>query len=266
MTTNSLTLYPEINILLNELLAGARRVLGQQFVGLYVHGSVASHDFNPQRSDIDFVVVTADTLPADMLSALEVMHARLTRSGLQWADVLEGSYIPLAALRRYDPTNSNYPALRVDGTFAVDGHGSDWIIQRHILREKGLTLAGPPIKTLIDPVSPDALRWASRGILREWWQPQLTESFRIRSDEYQAYAILTMCRILYTLEHGDVASKPTAAQWAKSALDSHWSPLIDRALAWGHGMQLDAFDDTLTLIRYTLDRSESFDLPPDVPQ
>lgn len=266
MTTTAPTPYPEINTLLSELLSGAREVLGQQFVGLYVHGSVASHDFNPQRSDIDFVVVTTDALPLDVLPALEAMHARLTASGLQWADVLEGSYIPQAALRRYDPAHSDYPALRVDGSFEVDGHGSDWIIQRHILREKGLALAGPPIKTLIDPVAPDALRWASRGILREWWQPQLAESFRIRSDEYQAYAILTMCRILYTLEHGDVASKPAAAQWAKSVLDSHWSPLIDRALAWGHGMELDAFDDTLTLIRYTIERSAAFDLPGDVPQ
>jgi hypothetical protein len=266
MATASLTPYPEINVLLYELLAGSRGVLGQQFVGLYVHGSVASHDFNPQRSDIDFVVVTADVLPSDMLLKLEAMHAHLTNSGLQWADVLEGSYIPQSALRRYDPAHSDYPALRVDGSFAVDGHGSDWIIQRHILREKGLTIAGPPIHTLIDPVAPDALRWASRGILREWWQPQLTDSFRIRSDEYQAYAILTMCRILYTMEHGDVASKPTAAQWAKTLLDAHWSALIDRALVWGHGMELDAFDDTLAVIRYTLDRSESYDLPADAPK
>lgn len=255
------TPYPEINILLNELLAGVRDVLGQQFVGLYVHGSVASHDFNPQRSDIDFVVVTADSLPADVLPALESMHAHLTASGLQWADVLEGSYIPQAALRRYDPAWVDYPALSTGGSFGVDKHGSDWIIQRHLLRERGIAVAGPPINTLIDPVAPDALRWASRETLREWWQPQLTDSFRILSDEYQAYAILTMCRILYTLEHGDVASKPTAAQWAKTILDAHWSLLIDRALAWGHGTEMNAFDDTLTLIRYTLERSESFDLP-----
>src|SRR5690606_24898417 len=121
--------------------------------------------------------------------------------------------------------------------------------------------AGPPIQTLIDPVAPDALRWASRETLREWWQPQLTDSFRILSDEYQAYAILTLCRILYTLEHGDVASKPPVAQWAKTILDAHWSLLIDRALAWGHSTKINAFDDTLTLIRYTLERSESFDLP-----
>lgn len=262
MAIDSLTPYPEINTLLHELLAGARAALGQQFVGLYVHGSVASHDFNPQRSDIDFVVVTADDLPPEIVTALEHMHASLTTSGLQWAMILEGSYIPQAALRRYDPAHAQYPALRSDGTFAVDGHGVDWIIQRHILREKGLAIAGPPIKTLIEPVAPDAVRWASRETLREWWEPQLTESFRLRSSEYQAYAILTMCRALYTLEHGDVASKPTAARWAQTVLDARWSALIDRALAWGHGMELDAFDDTLNLIRYTLERSQSYELSP----
>jgi hypothetical protein len=249
-------------MLLKVLLSSIQDVLGRHFVGLYVHGSAASGDFNPQRSDIDFVVVTAAALPADMLTALAAMHARLTASGLQWATVLEGSYIPQVALRRYDPAQTEYPALRMDGTFAVDGHGIDWIIQRHILREKGIPIAGPPIHTLIDPVAPDALRWASRETLREWWEPQLAESFRLRSSEYQAYAILTMCRALYTLEHGDVVSKSAAARWAQTMLDERWSALIERALAWGHGMELDAFDDTLAFIRYTIARSRSYDLPP----
>ena len=74
----------------------------------------------------------------------------------------------------------------------------------------------------------------------------------MRSDEYQAYAILTMCRALYTLETGAVASKPVAARWAQAALGTRRAVLIERALAWRPGMQLDVLDQVLDLIRHTL--------------
>ncbi|MCL4507630.1 MAG: DUF4111 domain-containing protein [Chloroflexi bacterium] len=243
---------PDINALLRALLADAQAVLGDEFVGMVVHGSLASGDFAPQRSDIDFLVVTRDELSPATLGALEAMHARITAGGMKWASVLEGSYIPQKALRRYDPPNLHHPALRVDGSFGVDGHGSEWIIQRSIIREKGIALAGPPPQTLIDPISPDELRRAAAGILFEWWEPQLADHSRLVSDEYQAYAILTMCRSLYTFHFGVVGSKPVAARWAQGELGQPWAGLIAKALAWGHGDTVIRLDDTLDLIRYTL--------------
>lgn len=249
------TLDPDIESLLQRLLSEAQAVLGDHFAGMYVHGSVASGDFTPGRSDIDFVVVTTAELPAELLPALEAMHARLTASGLKWATHLEGSYIPEQALRCYDPAHNHHPALRVDGTFAVDGHGNDWIVQRYLIREKGLVLAGPEPKTLIDPIHPDDLRQAVLGTLQEWWAPQLQEPFRLYGREYQAYATLTMCRILYTLRHGDIASKAAAARWAQATLEEQWTDLIDRALAWPHEPQPDSLAETLDFIRYALQHS-----------
>ena len=55
--------------------------LGDQFVGLYLHGSLAAGDFNPARSDIDFVVVTAKVLPAATVAALGELHRRMVTGG-----------------------------------------------------------------------------------------------------------------------------------------------------------------------------------------
>ncbi len=162
------TPYPDVNAVLRVLLSRVQTVLGDYFIGMYVHGSTASGDLDPERSDIDFVVVTADELPDEMLPALAAMHARIAASGLKWAAKLEGSYIPQQALRRFDTTHAQYPALRVDGSFGVDQHGSDWVIQRHIIREKGVVVTGPAPQTLIDPVQPNELRRAVLGTLREW--------------------------------------------------------------------------------------------------
>lgn len=250
------TPYPEINELLAALLLEAQAVLGERLVGMYVHGSLASGDFAPRRSDVDFVAATVETLPAEMLPQLAAMHSRLRRSGLKWAAKMEGSYIPLAALRRYDPANCRYPALRIDGSFDVDEHGSDWVIQRHILREHGIALAGPPPHTLIDPVEPAALRQAAWGILDTWWRAKLEDPTLLRSSEYQAYAVLTMCRALYTLQYGRVVSKEAAARWAQDDLEDRWEELIELALAWPEGEPWDYLNETLALIAYTLQAGE----------
>jgi len=241
-----------LNRLLDRLLAEQQAVLSRAMLGLYLHGSLALGAFNPFRSDIDFVVATDGRLAGETQAALAAMHARLRAEGIPWADHLEGSYIPVAALRRYDPDDADFPALRVDGSFAVDIHGSDWIIQRWVLREKGVALFGPSPATLIDPVSADALRRAAAGILREWWQPMLSEHYRLHEREYQAYAVLTMCRSLYTLTTGAIAAKSTAAQWALENIAPRWHASIERALAYPYGEQPDAFDETLALIAYTV--------------
>lgn len=244
---------PEINDLLQALLTEVQALLGEGLVGLYVHGSLASGDFAPLRSDVDFVAATREALPASLLPQLAAMHARLRGSNLKWAAKLEGSYIPLAALRRYDPANCRHPALRIDGSFDVDEHGSDWVIQQHILREHGIALMGsPPAHTLIDPIEPAALRQAAWGILDTWWRAKLDDPALLRSSEYQAYAVLTMCRALYTLQYGRVASKKAAAGWAQERLESRWSALIERALAWATGEPWDCLDETLAFIAYTL--------------
>ena len=249
------TPYPEANLVLQMLHADVQAVLGDSLVGMIVHGSLAAGDFDPGRSDIDVLVVTANDLTAEMLPVLAAMHARLTASGLYWASRMEVSYIPRDALRRHNPAHAGHPALRVDGSFGVDWHGSEWIIQRHIIREKGLVIAGPPPHTLIDPIAPQDLRYAVAGLLREWWAPQLLDQHRLHSGEYQAYAILTMCRMLYTLQHGAVVSKPVAARWAQDAFGPRWAGLIAQALAWRHDLPLERLDETLELIQFTLARA-----------
>ena len=153
----SITPYPEIDLLLGLLRREIQTILGTHLVGLYLHGSLAYGDFDPQTSDIDFLAVTRDAATEADFAALQEMHARLRSGPLDWAQKLEGAYLPKAALRRHDPAGAPIPWLGADGHFAMERLGSDWIIQRWILREKSLSVFGPPLKELIDPVSADVL-------------------------------------------------------------------------------------------------------------
>ena len=245
------TPYPDVNAILLRLLTEAQTVLGADFAGLYLYGSLSSGDFDPRRSDIDFVVVTRDALSDTTIQQLAALHERLAASGLKWAAKLEGTYITQAALRHYNPTDGPFPGVN-EGHFTVAHHLSDWIIQRYVLRECGVVLAGPPPDTLIDPVLPDDIRTAVRGILREWWQPMLKDPALFRSPEYQAYAVLTMCRAMHALDSGTVVSKPAAARWAQSTLDRHWHALINFAVQWQPGVEVDHFEKMLEFVRYAL--------------
>jgi hypothetical protein len=246
------TSYPEVNAILARLLQNVRDILGDQFVGLYIHGSLASGDFNPETSDIDFVVVTEAPVTAMVFSALREMHTRLFSDGMAWVQKLEGAYIPRDDLRRQDPAHAPLPWLGVDGHFALEGLGREWTIQRWILREKGIVIIGPPLKSLIDPINSEELREAVRGNLIDWWSPPFPSPERFESAEYQAYAILTMCRSLFVLEYGRVASKPEAAGWALQFLGDKWHDLIEAAVSWKPGINFNKFNETMRFIYFTL--------------
>jgi hypothetical protein len=242
----------EVQKILEELLLGARAVLGAQFVGMYLYGSLSSGDFNPASSDIDFVIITETALLPETVAALEALHQRLWAEGSYWAAHLEGAYVPRADWRRYDPAMRPVPTVN-EGRFVVGGLGSDWVLQRHVVREAGVTLAGPPPASLLDPVSPAELRAAVAGILREAWAGFVNDPAFLSRADYQAFAVLTMCRALYVLEQGTFVSKPAAARWALSALPQRWHSLIQQAAAWNYGAEeIGQVEDIQALIRYTV--------------
>jgi len=252
------TPYADVNALLSELLGGARAILGPQFVGMLLYGSLASGDFD-SASDVDVLVVTHDDLSPDTFTALAAMHARIAQGDSPWAVQLEISYIPLAALRRHDPRRATHPRLdRGQGErLHWMKHDVDWIVQRYALRERSLVVAGPLPASLIDPVSTADLRGAMRPLLlrREQSLRDHPEDLNFRG--YQSYVVLTVCRMLYTLVHGQVVSKPAAARWALATLDGRWVGLIERAVQGRHvpGSALAPGDqaETMAYIRYALD-------------
>jgi len=252
------SIFPDVNEVLNLLHSNAKEILKDQFVGMYLYGSLSSGDFNPASSDIDFLIVTTNSLSEQTIAKLEAMHKQIWATGLKWAGKLEGAFVPKDLIHRHDPNGSPCPAVN-EGKFYVAGLGSDWIIQRHIIREHGTVLAGPDPKTLIDVVSPDLIRTAIIGILNEWWFPMLEDPSWLRDhkseSEYRAFAVITMCRVLHALEYGTIVSKPKAIEWALTKLDDPWKLLVDKAVAASQHNGTDIIlDETLDFIRFTRDQ------------
>lgn len=255
---NLFTPYPEVNAVLGPLLDEVRTTLQDQFIGMYLFGSLTNGGFD-RASDVDVLIVTHDELPIETFSALQAMHARIAALDSWCATQLEVSYIPREALRRYDPAHNLHPHLDRDPgeKLRLMMHGSDWIVQRSVLRERGITLAGPPPDTLIDPISAHGLREAMLPVLYDWLAMLIDNPAEIKSSGYQSYTVLTVCRVLYTLRSGKVLSKKAAADWAKETLDPRWARLIERA--WHTRQSPDGAPNpgevrqTLDFIRYALE-------------
>jgi hypothetical protein len=101
-------------------------------------------------------------------------------------------------------------------------------------------------------------------LVRDWYARMLDDPdhiLRLRFSGYQAYTVLTMCRILYTLELGAVATKPVAARWALTGQGKPWASLIQQAIDWRNGAPFDNLDETQDLIRHVVERCKRFEMP-----
>lgn len=241
-----------VDELINLLLSKITNILRKEFIGMYLSGSLALDDFAPDRSDIDLVVVTKNALPEKNLKELRVMHDEVVASKLTYSKRTECIYIPIDSLINYSQKNAYFPCLHVGGDFYVDGFG---IIEKHILREKGKVISGPDPKSFIKPVNSNGLKKAALDSLKEWWLPQLTDHSKLVRDDYQVYAVLTMCRAFYTLQFGEIVSKSVAAKYTREMLDTKWTKLIEDALAWKDKERFNKLAETLDLIKFTLKKA-----------
>ena len=262
MNITSLTPLPEVNDLLRELQEGAQDILGSQFVGMYLDGSLATGGFDAD-SDLDFVIITDEEVSASSFLCLQALHDGLAARNTHWATNLEGTYISRHAVRRHDPAFIWHPNIERGGgeRLKMAEHGESWVVHRWVLREHGIILVGPNPRTLIDPVSADDLRRAMSATLTGWAASILGISEEISNLGYQTYTVLTVCRILYTLHSGTIASKPVAARWAQETLKEPFTSLIERAWFGRHNPGLAASSGdviaTLNLVRYALEMRDA---------
>jgi len=221
------TPFAELNQLLAAFVDGVGGVLRETFCGAYLQGSFAVGDADA-HSDVDFIVVTESDVTPKQQAELQSLHRRLYALPTPWAQHLEGSYVPRAVLRRPDPTRRPFLYLDNGATeLRLDSHDNTAVV-RWSLRERGVVLAGPEPRELLDPITVDELRADVRRALTHW-----TAWFRSRRSidrRALAVAVLSHCRILHTLVAGEVTSKRAAGEWALEELDPEWASLVRWAL------------------------------------
>jgi len=223
--------HADVDLFLGVVRDQVRSALGSEFLGMYVGGSLALGAFD-RASDIDVLIATTGDL-SHRFATLDVLHRRLARETVWFATELECVYMAPIGLRRFERAHASHLKLdRGPGeALKFDTMDESWTVYCHVLRTCGIAWDGPDPATLIDHISPEDLRAAMRAILGRWATNLLRRPDGLRAPGYQSYAVLTLCRILHTLDEGTVLSKAGAAAWAGTTLPAEWHGLIARAVA-----------------------------------
>ncbi|MGI0015368.1 MAG: nucleotidyltransferase domain-containing protein, partial [Nitrososphaera sp.] len=224
----NLTFHKDVNDILATLVDELLKILGSQLVGLYLTGSLTYGDFDPGSSDIDFLAILNRELSDGQRLRIQRMHSTIADQYPKWSKRIEGSYITRDMLSSTGPPRKPRPYINAGEFWHPDPrYGNEWLVNLSALRETGVALVGPDPKAIILPVDIDAVREASKEDLHAEWLPKLRDpspfhKLGYESSHLQAYAILTMCRILYRDKNDGVASKRIASEWVKRTYGKAW--------------------------------------------
>ena len=230
----------DIDAYLDILLTGIDEHLGDRLAGVYLRGSLAAGDFDPESSDIDVMAVTTRPVNDEEFDALAALHADMDTLPNLYAGRLEIAYVDRNALRRFRP-GQRHPTLGQGESLVWLEHGSNWILERWTLREHGIVLRGPEPQELIDAISDEEIRSAILERLPDWaeWAQDVDDPEWALHLGHKAYVVETMCRALYAISQGTLPSKPQAVAWARTTVQEPWRSTVVRSATWHNSPTFD---------------------------
>ena len=184
------------------------RILKDNFVGLYVIGSFVMGDWDPKKSDIDFIVITRRPLNEEESMEIGRMHQALSQSDL--GEKLDGAYTYLEQLqkKRFEERTGSVE----DHEFKADCPchlSADNIL---CLLQYGMCIGGAPIEELSLSVSDEELSQAAYSMLLE----DIAEIDERKGFQKLYEILVDMLRCIYTLETGKLPTKPKAIEHCRN--------------------------------------------------
>ena len=265
--------YPELREVLSSFADEIAAELGENLVGIYLVGSLASGDFDAD-SDVDFLVVTNTELTEAHMKPLQQIQIRIHDIDCYPAKHLEGSYIRVADLNDASIVGQKELYYFDNGSTAYElsTHDNQWHV-RWILRERGITLVGPKPESFLQAIPLNALRNEMKMAMlqvKQLFEDEIDRPLSFFNSRFgQSFAVLTYCRMLQTLQTGTVQSKKAAVKWAKNFVAPEWIAIIEQAWQEREGVRFlvkirqraeqSLLYETLELMKYTVSKMDSIE-------
>ena len=197
-----------IRTLTDAFIAELESTLGDRFVGIFQYGAA----FFPPSPVSDFdahVIVSEPFTDADRVR-VQAMIKRM--ASIPGGDDLDVWYVTLDSIASADdPQTELRPGYR-DGAWALH--------RAHVHAGRYVHTKGPDPREIVPVPTWDEIDGSLQSEL----------DFALESDAH-AYAVLNLCRILYSYETRDVVTgKFQTAMWALAALDVDHHPLIRQSV------------------------------------
>lgn len=219
----------DIDAFINSFVERSKDILQDNLVGLYLHGSLAMDCFNPQRSDIDLIIVVneplSDSIKKEYLDMVVEHNAKAIKKGIEMSVVLRKACKPFIYPT---PFELHFSAGYLDwykenpDDYICEMKGTDKDLAAHftIINKRGKCLFGLPINEVFAEVP------ASDYMDSIWCD---IEHAKKEIKHYPMYLTLNLARVLAYKEEGLVLSKKEGAEWAIDKLPVEYHPLIRNA-------------------------------------
>ena len=204
----------ELQSLLDAFVAQSRAILGDCLTGVYLHGSAAMGCFQPQKSDVDLLIVVENALPDELklqyMAMVTAMNDYAPQKGIEMSvlrrDVCKPFVYPtpyelhfsVMHLERYQENPAEYVR-------AMHGEDKDLAAHCMMLRHRGVRLYGPEIEQVFGPVSDEV------------FENSIYQDIRTAQEDIlkaPVYVILNLCRAVAYIEEGLLLSKREGGEWA----------------------------------------------------
>jgi hypothetical protein len=204
---------------------GWHDALEDELLALYVHGSLIAGDFAPERSDLDVLAVLRTEPDEALLRVLAVLHENLDARYPAWAGRVEVEYAAIATINA--PEGGVIARISPGEALHLLPVTTHRAVTWATVRATGRPLLGPPPGELLPSFDADLVREALLDHVRDWpaWVTEMT------APGAQSYAVLTMCRAVQRLSHGEQLSKRQAADRTLAG-SLTWAELIAWARDW----------------------------------
>lgn len=214
---------------LDNIASLFKEELNDNLAGIYLHGSLAMGCFNPDKSDIDLLVVvkrklTAQTARRIAKKLLAIDNELPNEGGIELSVVLESSLgefvYPTPFEFHYSPLHRE--KYRTDENYICGGR-EDPDLAAHLVvaYHRGITLYGKPLREVMRPIDK---RFYVKSILHD------VEDAPQGILEAPEYYVLNLCRVLYYLKENVVSSKREGGEWGLKALPPEYEETIRLSL------------------------------------
>ena len=221
---------PQIDSLLKDYIERSREILQDNLVGVYLQGSSVMGCFNPEKSDIDLIVVV--DRPLNDAAKKEYMDMVVELNALSPAKGIEMSIVLREVCKPFlypTPFELHFSAGHLEwyekdpDDYISEMKGTDKDLAAHftIINNRGICLYGPPIKEVFAEVP------CSDYMDSIWFD---VEEAVEEISEYPMYLTLNLARVLAYKEEGLVLSKKEGGEWAIEHMAEEYHPLIMDAM------------------------------------
>lgn len=241
---------------LEDIAREYKKILGNNLVGIYIHGSLAFGCFNPNKSDIDFIVVVKKEPILEekeaLIKTLLNLSSKAPKKGYEMSVVLE------SVCKKFvypTPFELHYSNMHLQSCinnlreYCTTMKGTDKDLAAHftIIKEVGYTLIGKPILQVFGEVPKENYL---QSIMYD-----IEEADKIIK-ENPVYIILNLCRVLAFKNQDLILSKEQGGIWGIENLPPKYEVLIDKALENYQGDRIDKFEEALSeeFCKYMLKR------------